>query len=284
MTAHTRDVSVADFEANVLEESRRRPVVVDFWAPWCGPCRSLKPIMEKLAEEYAGEFLLARINSDDNQQLAAQFGVRGIPAVMAVVNGEIVDEFTGALPESAVRAWLEKLLPGPVDLLRRRAAEQLAADDGAGALQTLTEAATLDPQDEWVRLDTARVLAHTGDTAAAQRLLDGMRGEAASSAEAMRLKARLAILAGAPGGRDEAELKSRLAADAGDLDARLQLAKLSAAAGDYSQAFDQLLEIIRRNRRFEDDIARRTMLDLFTLLGADPLVGEYRRKLASALS
>ena len=121
---------------HVLEESKHRPVVVDFWAPWCGPCKSLKPILEKLAAEYGGKFLLAKINSDDNQELAARYGVRGIPSVKAFVNGEPVDEFSGALPEGEVRAFLDRLVPGPADELRAQAAELRLAGDLSGALQT----------------------------------------------------------------------------------------------------------------------------------------------------
>ena len=284
MSEHAVDVGAADFARNVLEESHRRPVVVDFWAPWCGPCRSLKPILEKLAAEYAGRFLLARVNTDENQELAAQFGVRGIPAVKAVIDGEIADEFTGALPESAVRGWLDGLIPGPAELLRRQAAEQLAAGDAPGALATLAEASRLEPRHAWLRLDTAEVLAQMGESAEAQGLLDGIRGEAASSPQAAQLKARLAVASAAQGGASEAELCSRVAANANDLAARLQLAQLAAAAGRYAEALELLLDIIRRDRRFQDDVARKTMLNLFTLMGSDPLVGEYRRKLASALS
>jgi putative thioredoxin len=284
MSVHAVDVGAADFAKNVLEESRHRPVVIDFWAPWCGPCRSLKPVLEKLAAEYAGKFLLARINTDENQELAAQFGVRGIPAVKAVVDGALVDEFTGALPESAVRAWLDGLIPGPADLLRKQAAEQLAAGDAPGALGALAQASRLDPENEWVRLDTADVLTQTGENAEAQRLLDALRGDAAASPKAAQLKARLAIAAAAQGGASEPELRARVAANTSDLDARLKLAQIAAAAGRYAEALEQLLEIVRRDRRFDDDVARKTMLNLFTLLGADPLVGEYRRKLASSLS
>lgn len=148
----------------------------------------------------------------------------------------------------------------------------------------LAEASKLDPQNEWVRLDAADVLAQMGETGEAQRLFDSIKGEAALSPKAAQLKARLAIVAGTQGGADERELKSRVAANANDLDARLKLANLSAANGNYPQAFEQLLEIVSRDRTFEDDIGRKTMLNLFTLLGSDPLVSEYRRKLASALN
>jgi putative thioredoxin len=284
MGTHAMDVGLADFKQHVIEESRNRPVVVDFWAPWCGPCKSLKPILEKLAEEYGGKFLLAKVNADENQELSAQFGVRGIPAVKAVVNGEVTDEFSGALPESAVRQWLDKLIPSPAETLRAQAAEKLASGDAAGALQILAEASKLDPQNEWVRLDAAEALATLGENGEAQRLLESIKGDAASSSRAMQLKVKLDLAASAESGVDEKDLLSRLSANENDLEARLKLANYYAATGNYALAFDQLLEITRRDRGFEDDIGRKTMLNLFTLLGSDPLVSEYRRKLAWALN
>ncbi|MGA7181449.1 MAG: thioredoxin [Thiobacillaceae bacterium] len=284
MGTHAMDVGLADFKQHVIEESRSRPVVVDFWAPWCGPCKSLKPILEKLAEEYGGKFLLAKVNADENQELSAQFGVRGIPAVKAVVNGEVTDEFSGALPESAVRQWLDKLIPSPAETLRAQAAEKLASGDAAGALQILAEASKLDPQNEWVRLDAAEALATLGENGEAQRLLESIKGDAASSSRAMQLKVKLDLAASAESGVDEKDLLSRLSANENDLEARLKLANYYAATGNYALAFDQLLEITRRDRGFEDDIGRKTMLNLFTLLGSDPLVSEYRRKLAWALN
>ena len=137
------DVNLADFQVAVLDESRTRPVVVDFWAPWCGPCKSLKPILEKLAAEYGGKFRLAKVNADDNQALSQQYGVRGIPAVKAFVNGEMVDEFSGALPEAEVRAFLDRLVPGPAEDLRAQAAAAHTAGDHGAALQLLAEASKL---------------------------------------------------------------------------------------------------------------------------------------------
>lgn len=169
MTGNDLDVGVADFEQVVLEESNTRLVVVDFWAPWCGPCKSLKPILEKLAAEYAGKFLLAKVNSDDNQELATRYGVRGIPSVKAFINGEPVDEFSGALPEAEVRAFVDRLLPGPADEMRAQAAELRGSGDISGALQKLAEASMLDPDNVGIRLDATEIMLDLGEADEARR-------------------------------------------------------------------------------------------------------------------
>jgi putative thioredoxin len=148
------DVTQADFQEKVINASFKHPVVLDFWAPWCAPCKVLKPILEKLEAEYAGKFLLAKVNSDENQELSARYGVRGIPSVKAMVDGKIVNEFTGVLPESAIRDWLDKIIPSPAEELRREAVELAAANDLNGALRKLAEASKLEPDNEVVRVDT----------------------------------------------------------------------------------------------------------------------------------
>ena len=279
MTENDIDVSLADFEQRVLEESRARPVVVDFWAPWCGPCKSLKPILEKLAAEYGGKFLLAKINSDENQELATRYGVRGIPSVKAFINGEMVDEFSGALPEGDVRAFLDRLLPSPADEVRAQATELRLAGDVSGALQKLADASRLDPSHVGVRLDATEIMLDLGEADEARRLLGKLPDDA--DPRVPQLRARLQFMGEA--GEDQAALDARVAANENDLEARLKLANLYVAAGQYEAGMDQLLEIIRRDRGFEDDIGRKTLLSVFDLLGADPLVSQYRRKLASAL-
>ena len=283
MSAHALDVSgAAEFERQVLEESRRRPVVVDFWAPWCGPCRSLKPILEKLADEYGGKFLLAKVNADENQELSARYGVRGIPAVKAFSQGRLADEFSGALPEAAVREFLDRLVPKPAEVLRLKADEQLRRGDASGALKLLAEAAALDPANEWVRVDAAAIMLDMGELAEAQRLLQEVRLD---DARVVQLRSRMEFAQAAASGESAEALAARIARNSDDLQARLQLAKLLAAARDYAGAMEQMLEVVRRDRRYGDDAGRRALLAVFDLLGpGHPLVGEYRRKLASALN
>ncbi len=279
MSDHAVDVGLADFTQRVLEESKHRPVVVDFWAPWCGPCKSLKPILEKLAAEYGGKFLLAKINSDDNQELAARYGVRGIPSVKAFIDGEPVDEFSGALPEGEVRAFLDRLIPGPAEELRGQAAELRLAGDLSGALQMLADASRIDPAHVGVRLDAAEIMLDLNEADEARRLLGSVADDA--DPRVPQLKARLQFMGAA--GEDQAALTARVAANENDLEARLALANLLVAAGQYEAGMDQLLEIVRRDRGFKEDIGRKTLLSVFSLLDGDERVSRYRRLLASAL-
>jgi putative thioredoxin len=279
MSEHALDVGLADFPQHVLEESKHRPVVVDFWAPWCGPCKSLKPVLEKLAAEYGGKFLLAKVNSDDNQELAVRYGVRGIPSVKAFIGGEPVDEFSGALPEGEVRAFLDRLIPGPAEELRVQAAELRRAGDTPAALQTLADASRIDPAHVGVRLDAAEIMLDLNEADEARRLLGSVPDDA--DPRVPQLKARLQFMGTA--GEDEAALVARVAANENDLEARLTLANLLVAAGQYEAGMDQLLEIVRRDRSFQDDIGRKTLLTVFSLLEGDERVSRYRRLLASAL-
>lgn len=282
MAAHAIDVSVDNFHEVVLEGSKTAPVVIDFWAPWCAPCRALKPILEKLADEYAGKFTLAKINSDENQELAAEFGVRGIPAVKAVVDGQLVDEFTGALPESQVRAFIERVVPSPAELLRKQARQMLDAGMASQALDLLGEALALDPRNAAAKIDRLEALVRLDRIAEARAALDELDPLTLEDPRVASLKAHIGFSSG--DAVDPALLIAGIAENPADLGARLELARHHARLGEHEPALQQLLEIIRRDRKFGDDAARKTMLEIFHLLGADnELVGKYRRMLAAAL-
>lgn len=287
MHAFSTDVGEADFQENVIAASHRVPVVVDFWADWCAPCRILKPILEKLAAEYGGRFRLAKINSDQNQELAARLGVRGIPSVKAFVDGEMVREFTGALPEAQVRDFIDALLPSPAEPLRVAALAARARGDTEVACSLLADALELDPMHDAAQLDLAEIRIDLRDIDAAQAILDSLGHSTRDAPRVAALQARLKLTA-AGGGADPAALASRIAANADDLDARLQLAHALALARDYRPALEQLLSIVKRDRHWHDEAARKSMLELFTLLGSDAqcddLVREFRIALARTLN
>ena len=239
------DVTTANFEQEVIEASRAVPVLVDFWAPWCGPCRSLGPILEKLEQAYEGRFRLVKVNSDDNLEVSRAYGVRSIPDVRLFIDGRVAGQFMGALPEGQVRAFLDRHIP-PRELALASAAIDAGQPDEA------------------------------------ERLLDAIRPNIDWDAKVASLRQAAAF---ARAGRGDAPaLAARIAADPGDHEARLALAGLKAANKDWRGALDELLESIRRDRGWRDGEARRQVLAIFSLAAAEPeLVSTYRRKLASML-
>lgn len=282
---HSYDVGNADFDEKVIEASRGVPVVVDFWADWCQPCRILKPVLEKLAAEYGGRFILAKIDSDQNQELAQACGVRGIPAVKAFVDGELVDEFTGALPEGAVREFIDRLIPSPAEPLRRQAFDAHATGNLDGARKLMAQAINVDPRKDESYLDYVEMSIEAGALDEAKEILDAVRERCQDRARVGALDAQLTLAAG--GGGDVAALKACVDEKPDDLDAQLKLANALAVVRDYRGALQQLLEIVRRDRKWQDEAGRKTMLTLFTLLGEQPqyddLVREFRVALARTL-
>ncbi len=244
------DVTTATFESEVLSASRTMPVVVDFWAPWCGPCRSLGPLIEKVAADFTGRVKLVKVNSDEHSELASTFGVRSIPNVIAFKDGRPAAQFVGALPEPQVRDFFEKLLPSAAE-------QQVAVAEQHFAAERLEEA---------------------------ERSLEGIKPDPELAARVDALRHGIAYARARTDGPDEATLDARLSADPDDHDARLALASRYAAERRFREAMEALLEIARRARDWRDGEARKQLLALFSLAAAEPqLVAEFRRKLASAL-
>jgi putative thioredoxin len=281
MNDWVKNVTDSTFEKEVVERSRSVPVVVDFWAPWCGPCRTLGPVLERLAAEHQGAFELAKINVDDNPGVAADFGIRSIPAVKAVRQGEIVDEFVGALPEAALRQFLRRVLPGEADLLAEKARSAESSGDGASAEPFYRRALEIDPNHPVSRLGLGRLLAGSDPEAALAELERVLPGTP-ERVEADRLAARLRLVG--QNGSGEAELRARLDREPDSLDVRLALARSLAARERYEEALGHLLEIVKRDRAHDEEAARKSMLDVFEILGAQhPLTEKYRGELARVL-
>jgi putative thioredoxin len=276
------DVGEADFEREVLARSESVPVVVDFWAPWCAPCRVLAPILERAVERHQGALVLAKVNADEAPRLAQALGVRGIPAIRAVRGRAVVAEFEGAQPEATVARFLAALLPTEADRHARTGDAAWQAGDAAAAEDAYRAALALDVRHAPATLGLARVLAARGDAAGALEQLEGIVAGTAVSEQAARLAAELRTSRAGAG--DEAALRERIRASGGDLDARLALGQLLAGRGRHEEALEELLELVRRDPHHAGDGARLAMLDLFSLLGSDhPLTQRFRPALARAL-
>lgn len=274
---HVKDVTTAEFQQEVLLRSREVPVLVDFWAEWCEPCKTLSPLLERLTHEANGAFDLAKVDVDANQELSGQFLVQSIPTIVAIKNGREVDRFSGALPEASIRSFIEGIMPTELDLLVDEARTAMVSGDTAGAEHMLRQ--VLDQQSDHQEAGTslAALLIDRGDIEDALIVM----GRLIPDADVERLQAAARLRQSA--GDDIALLEAAAAADPDDEAAQMDLAKALAAHSEFEPALDRLLALVHRKGDSKEE-ARLAMVDVFEVLGNDhPLTATYRRQLATAL-
>lgn len=316
------NVTIENFEAEVVAASMSTPVLVDFWAPWCGPCKSLGPVLEKLEVDYGGRFKLAKINSDEQQELAGAFGIRSIPTCVLMMGGKPVDGFMGALPEGQVREFLDKHVPSDEALQAQAAAndahEHLAAGDALGARAALEQALATAPGNDDARYDLVELLISEGDLAEAAALLAPAlsRIPASQRFEALHqwLQALEFVTTDPRGQWTLDQFEGLIVQNKRDFETRLAKSRVLMAAGEWTAAMDELLEIVMRDKKWADETPRKTVVAILELLSPPPaktdpalvgksaggieltsqsttvqdpqaaLVSSYRRKLSMALN
>ena len=284
MNQWTIEVTDQNFEQQVVERSHAVPVVVDFWAPWCGPCQAIGPLLEQLAEEQDGKFVLAKINVDDNPMLAQTFAIQSIPAVKAIRNGAIAGEFLGAQPEPAIRQFVADLLPSEAESLAREGTRLAEEGKTQGAESLYRAALSKEENQPLALLGLSRLLVERGDAADALALLGKIPLNAPESDAAQQLMSQIRLKQGGENAGNEQEYRDKLEANPDDLEARFELAQALAASGKYQEALAEYLEIVKKDRGFQDDGARKAMLEVFDVVGPrSELAEHFRSELAKVL-
>jgi putative thioredoxin len=313
------DISLQNFEADLINSSLQQPVLLDIWAPWCGPCKALGPVLEKLEVEYAGRFKLAKLNSDEQPEIAGQlsqmFGVRSIPFCVLFKDGQPVDGFVGALPEAEVRKFLDKHVPSAEEQASdedHQAAEEALADgDTDAAIDRLQAALATNPANDTARYDYIRALLKAGRVADARAAFDPVAANPVLDQRLVAAGHWIAAMEAAPKARPRDTLQALIAANKRDFDARFELAQIHFARGEMTEAMDELLEILMRDKGWKDELARKTYVAILQIMTkaapapkadaagpakgalevtgkamqapADPVVDSYRRKLSMTL-
>ncbi len=310
------DITIKNFESELIQASARAPVLLDIWAPWCGPCKTLSPVLEKLEREYAGRFTLAKLNSDEQPEIAGQlsqaFGVRSIPFCVLFDQGQPIDGFVGAQPEAQIRQFLDRHVPSSEDAQADAQAEEAEALEAEGdteaALAKLQQAVAVAPGNDGARCDYVKLLIELKRLPQARTAYEPIAGKAALDGRVAALGLWLDACEQAPTLRSADTLRSAIAANKRDFDARFQLAQGHFAAGRFTDAMDELLEIVMRDKQWNEQLARRTYVAILELMSkpapkaapeaakgalevtsrptaapSDPVVDQYRRKLSMAL-
>ena len=281
---HVQDVTADNFVSVIIEGSKSVPVLVDLWAEWCQPCKLLMPVLAKLAEEYQGKFILAKINTEEQQELATQFGVRSIPAVKLFKDGKLVDEFMGALPESEIRAFLDRHIPKESDNLIASANRLIQQGDIDAAKKLVEQAMDSAPENPRTLIAYARLKAALKEIDLAEKTLSELPSDQQQKPEVLGLRAQLMFDRVAMAAPEPAVLEESLKTDPDNSKLRYELAARMVMDGRHEQALDQLLWILQKDRAYGDDAARKGMLFLLDILGPDnPLTGSYRSRMFNAL-
>ncbi len=289
-STHVFEAGQANFESEVLQASLTTPVLVDFWATWCGPCKTLGPILEKLAGEYGGAFKLAKIDCDKEQQLAGMFGVRSIPAVVLIRDGQILDGFAGALPESQVREFLSKHQIAPATKIETPAAQNIAEENPHvpretphAAITRLREAVEAEPDKPELKLELALAQARAGEINAAKSALESLPPQLETDDRAKALRAYVELAQALAGTSASGELMARIENNPKDFAARDALGVRLLLGGDPAEAMEQFLAILQADRTWNEGLARKRLLDAFRIVDDDALVAATRRKMSSLL-
>ena len=278
------DVTATDFDEIVIQGSFNRPVLVDFWADWCGPCKMQLPVLLKIADDYQDAFLLAKVNTDDERGLAEQHGIRSLPTMRLYRNGEVVEEIMGARPESAIRPLIEAYMDRASDQILQQALDELQRDDRDSAFRTLKNGYENDPGNTQLAIVYARLCAENNDLDSAQDVLARLSRDERDKTEARALQALLDLKQAVTSAPDGKQPEQRLTDNPDDSEARYRLACQQALDGQYDSALENLIELLHRDRHYADDAARQALLAVFNLLGSeDERVNQYRRKMFALL-
>ena len=275
----------ADFQHSVLDKSTTVPVLVDFWAAWCGPCQSLMPVLAKLADEYAGKFLLAKVDTDAEQELAMQYGVRSLPTVKLFVDGKVAGEFMGAQPEGSVRTFLDQYIPNETAQLAHAAMTLYEQGEQQEALATLRQCLEKEPGNDQIKLNLVDLYLREGDIEKARTALESISANAKLEKDYKTAIGKLKFAETAADAPDISDLEQRIENNPNDSQARYALSAKLTLDQRYEDAMDQLLEIVKRDRKFNDDAGRKGLVDIFNMLGnKDERVTRYRPLLAQAIN